>query len=273
MFDEINEDYYKPAKTKGAFNDNYTEYESRGDKDKKLAVKEYLFMIKPYLRDVIHSHKVSIKLKDPSGKIIDNDSFGEWKIQLTMQINFSSSLDPREILTMDWKSDNVEVLMGNETDDIIKELFESLLKRYQEKLEEKIKDSKFTSECVDLLYYEDSKFASECVDLLYYDLHKRTLRTGKSHKESPEWLINKRASINPQDEDDNSCFQYAITVALNHQNIENHPERISNIEPFINQYNWKDIDLQHTKKTGKYLNKKRGKIIRQLTGKSLNKVI
>ena len=116
--------------------------------------------------------------------------------------------------------------MGNETDDIIKELFESLLKRYQEKLEEKIKDSKFTSECVDLLYYEDSKFASECVDLLYYDLHKRTLRTGKSHKESPEWLINKRASINPQDEDDNSCFQYAITVALNHQNIENHPERI-----------------------------------------------
>ena len=44
---------------------------------------------------------------------------------------------------------------------------------------------------------------------------------------------NKRATINPQNKNDN-CFQYAITVTLNHQNIENHPERKSNIEPFIN---------------------------------------
>ena len=36
---------------------------------------------------------------------------------------------------------------------------------------------------------------------------------------------------------------FSVTVALNHQNIENHPERISNIEPFINQYNWKRIDF------------------------------
>ena len=41
LLGEINEDYYKPVKTRGAFNDNYIEYESRGDKDKKLSVKEY----------------------------------------------------------------------------------------------------------------------------------------------------------------------------------------------------------------------------------------
>ena len=57
-----------------------------------------------------------------------------------------------------------------------------------------------------------------------------------------------------------NCFQYAITVALNHQNTENHPERISNIESFINQYNWKDIDFLSHQKNGKTLNK----IIRQL---------
>ena len=34
-----------------------------------------------------------------------------------------------------------------------------------------------------------------------------------------------------------------MTVALNHQNIENHPERISKIKPFIDQYNWDDIDF------------------------------
>ena len=59
---------------------------------------------------------------------------------------------------------------------------------------------------------------------------------------SPEWVLNERATINPKNKD-NKCFQYSITVALNHQNIENHPERILNTEPFINQYNWKGIDF------------------------------
>ena len=59
--------------------------------------------------------------------------------------------------------------------------------------------------------------------------------------ESPEWLRNKGAIVNPKNYDDNDCFQYAITVALNHQNIENHPERISNLKPFIDQYEWKGI--------------------------------
>ena len=97
LFDEINEDYYKPIKTKGAFNNNYIEYESRGDKDKNISVREYLFMIMPYLRG-----------------IIEYNLSGKWKIQLTLKINFISSLDPREIRIMDLKSDNVEITMGNE---------------------------------------------------------------------------------------------------------------------------------------------------------------
>ena len=55
-------------------------------------------------------------------------------------------------------------------------------------------------------------------------------------------MINKRATINRKSED-NKCFQYSITVTLNNQNIESHPERISNIKPFINQYNWEGIDF------------------------------
>ena len=74
---------------------------------------------------------------------------------------------------------------------------------------------------------------------------------------SPEWLRNKRTTINPQNKKDSNCFQYAVTVALNHQKINNHPEKISKIKPHIDQYNWEDID--YTKETGKSLNK----IIRQ----------
>ena len=108
LFDEINEDYYKPVKSKGAFNDNYMEYESRGDKDKNLSPEEYLDMIRPYLRDMINNHKTL--LKGSLGKIFDNNLHGEWKIQLTMQINFISSLDTGEIQTIDSKSKKVEIL-------------------------------------------------------------------------------------------------------------------------------------------------------------------
>ena len=46
-----------------------------------------------------------------------------------------------------------------------------------------------------------------------------------SYIDSPEWLKNKTAMINPKNKD-NECFKYAITVALNHERIKNHPDRI-----------------------------------------------
>ena len=101
------------------------------------------------------------------------------------------------------------------------------MQRYQKGLEESM---------------NGSEFLFESVDLLHYELHKTSLIRGKSYRKSPEWVRNKRATINPKNDDDN-CFQYATTVALNYSKIANHPERISYIEPFINQYNWKGIDF------------------------------
>ena len=101
---------------------------------------------------MINNHKVPMKLKDPTSIIIEDDLSGEWKIQLTMQITFISSLDTGEIHTMDSKSDNVEIAMGNEADDIIRRLFESFKKRYQEGLETKVKGSQFVFETVDSFY-------------------------------------------------------------------------------------------------------------------------
>ena len=46
----------------------------------------------PYLEDMINNHKALIR--DSNSIIIKDDLFGEWKIQLTMRINFVSSLDP-----------------------------------------------------------------------------------------------------------------------------------------------------------------------------------
>ena len=63
-------------------------------------------------------------------------------------------------------------------------------------------------------------------------------------------MKNKKATINPKNNDD-KCFQYAVTVALNYEQIKNNPERISKIKPFIDQYNWKKIEFPSHKKDWK----------------------
>ena len=128
-------------------------------------------------------------------------------------------------------------MIGNETDGIIRELFESLLQRYQEGLEESMRRS---------------EFVFDSVDVLCYKLHRISLNRSGSYIDSPKWLKNKKATINPKDNDDN-WFQYASTVALNYQNIQNNPEKISKIERFIDQYNWKEINFpSHNKDWKKF---------------------
>ena len=77
---------------------------------------------------------------------------------------------------------------------------------------------------------------------MYYDFNETSIYRGGSYIDSPKWLKDKKSTINPKN-NDHKCFQYALTLALNLNNIDNHLERISKIRPFIYQYNWKDIDF------------------------------
>ena len=133
------------------------------------------------------------------------------------------------------RSDNVETMFGDDNDDIIEQLFESLLQKYEEKLQNKMSGSDFV--------FNGIKF-------LYYDFNKTSINRGGSYINSPKWLKDKKSTINPKDNDD-KCFQYAVTLALNIDNIDNHPERVSKIQPFIEKYNWEDIDFLSTSKDWK----------------------
>ena len=116
LFDWPTDDNYKPMIINSAFSNNYILYESRRNKD-KTTVDEYHNIIRPYLVDIINDHK----------------SQSEWKIQLTIAINFiSSEPDSDETRTMYTRSDNVEIMEGSEIDEIIKELFKYLKDRCQE---------------------------------------------------------------------------------------------------------------------------------------------
>ena len=142
-------------------------------------------------------------------------------------MNFiSSKPDSDETRIMHAKIDNIEIMIGSRTDEIIEDLFKSLRKRYQERLEESMKGS---------------EFVFDGVIALHNDFNKISLSRGKSYIDSPKWLKNKKATINPKNNDD-KCFQYALTVALNNEQIKKNPQRISKIKPFIDQCNWKEID-------------------------------
>ena len=111
---------------------------------------------------------------------------------------------------MHTKSDNITIMRGAETEDIINELFNTFHERYQEGLETKLRGSSFTF---------------ERIDLLEYHLHKKGLNRGSSYLESPKWIQDKGVTINPKNTKDNNCFQYAKTAALNYRNIDHHPEK------------------------------------------------
>ena len=106
-------------------------------------------------------------------------------------------------------NEDEEIMKGSDTDEIIKLLFESFLKKYEEN---------------------------------FYDFNKTSINRDGLYIDSPQWLKNKKSTINPKNNDD-KCFQYAVTLALSLNSIDNYPERISKIKPFINKNNWKDIDF------------------------------
>ena len=87
-----------------------------------------------------------------------------------------------------------------------------------------------------------SEFIFDSVNSLCYNLNKISLSRGGSYIDSPKWLKNKKATINPKNNDD-KYFQYALTVALNYEQIKKDPQRISKIKPFIDKYGWKGIDF------------------------------
>ena len=94
------ENYYKPVRVNSFWSNNYTEYESSGDRNKTLSVEEYLSKIRPYLKDIINNLKKS----------------DTWKIQLTIANNLIFSIDNNEERVMHSKINNIEIMINDEAD-------------------------------------------------------------------------------------------------------------------------------------------------------------
>ena len=117
-----------------------------------LSMGQYLEYVRPYLRDMISYFKKS----------------GKRKLQLTMKPKFMLLTDSNEKRMLHTKNDNVENMFSKDADEIIQELFDSLLERYQEGLEQSMKSSGFV--------FDGSRYKN----------YKISLRFGGSNIDSPE---------------------------------------------------------------------------------------
>ena len=134
LFNIVN---YEPILVKTGFDNNYLKYRSEGNDS--LSFEEYINLIKPYLNDLINAKKDK----------------GEWKLQLSAQINFISQIpDSDEKRVMYTRSICEEFMIGSETVEITEKLIMSLLQKYQDNLQNKMKGSDFIFNGVNYLFYD-----------------------------------------------------------------------------------------------------------------------
>ena len=140
-------EYYKPILTRSSFEGNYVKYTSSGDFTSSIGM--YFEKINLYLSNLIYYYMLK----------------GEWKIQLSMEVSFISPIN-EETDIMHSKSDNVEIMRGRSTNDVLNMLIETFMQRYQEGLETGMRGN---------------NYAFNQVKILEYHFHKISINRGSSY--------------------------------------------------------------------------------------------
>ena len=130
-----------------------TEYENNCDRNKNLSIEENFEKIKQFLKDVNYLRKHDAR-----------------KIQLTIAINFISSKDTSAERVIHSKSDEIEIMVDDKADEVIKVGFEWLFNRYNRcstGLQNSVRCSYFIFDCDNLLHCK-----RRIVNLKYDELYK-----------------------------------------------------------------------------------------------------
>ena len=204
---------FKPEEIEGAFNGGYVRFRSKGVEEHQgmLSVEQYLHRTRHHIFKVIE-------------EMVRRDN--SWKIQLNVVILFRKRDGSDETEKPIWSSPPHTVMEGTDMEEVLDEMRTYLLQQY-----EMISNTMESSDYVFIRVVE-----------MTYHCHRVDLNRGGSYIELPEWVKNKKCCINPKNEDD-ECFKWAVTVALHYEEIGNNPHRISKIRPYIDRYNWNDINF------------------------------
>ena len=162
-----------------------------------------------------------------------------WKIQLTIANKFFFSIDNDEERAIYSKSDNIETMINDEADEVIREIFRSLKNRYQ-------KNWKSMKGC---------HFAFDYVHLLHYKCHEINPNHTGWYIDSPDWIKNKKVTLNPIDKKRKQMLSIRSNNHVKSWKNRKNPERITKIKAFINKYKWERVNFQSEKDNWKEFEK------------------
>ena len=209
IMEDIVGEEYKAREEQGAFGGNFRKFRSKGvDEGKTMTIDEYLAKTR---RHIIKVMKDLIR----SGQ--------SWKFQLNIAPEFVHIQDENDKCIKGLWSNNFNIMMGSNLEEIADELIRDLLAKY-EILSQKL---------------DSSSYVFRRIFEMSYHSHRGGLQRGSSYIISPNWLAVKKAVINPKNEDE-QCFKWAVIAALHHKEINSHPERITNLT-YYDRYNWDGI--------------------------------
>ena len=87
---------------------------------------------------------------------------------------------------------------------------------------------------------KDSKFVFDGVINMNIDCHRLNLTRGSSYLPLPEWLA-KRGAITNSKNSDMECFKWAVIAAMKWKDIGDHPERISKLRMYEDDFDWDEM--------------------------------
>ena len=87
---------------------------------------------------------------------------------------------------------------------------------------------------------KDSKFVFDGVIHMNIDFHRLNLTKGSSYLPLPEWLAKKGAIINPKNSE-MECFKWAVIGAMKWKETDNHPERITKLRRYEDDFDWSEM--------------------------------
>ena len=145
------------------------------------------------------------------------------KVQTTTWIQFEVKVEDGSIIIVDtvrklFNSWMMEVFQGSDFGEITKKMFAHMKMQ--------VENPALTN----------SRYVFDRVLFLDINFHQLNLTRGCSYLPLPDWISSKKVVINPKNEKDGTCFKWAILAALHHENIDSHPERISNLRRFEGNY-------------------------------------
>ena len=88
----------------------------------------------------------------------------------------------------------------------------------------------------------NSKFVFDRVLHMDIDFHRLNLTRGSSYVPLPDWLMKKKAMINPKNSD-RECFKWAVIAAINWEEIGNNPERVSKLRRYEREFDWNGLEF------------------------------